>query len=44
LNNELLIKIIIVGFDTRGMITMGGYNSRREGDKGDSKGKSMSFA
>jgi hypothetical protein len=29
--------------DTRGTKMMGGYDSTREGDKGESKGKTMSF-
>jgi hypothetical protein len=40
---ELLIKIIIIGYDTRGMVAMVGYDSTREGAKGGSKGKPMSF-
>jgi hypothetical protein len=41
---EMINKIIIVGLNTIGMKTMGGYVSTREGAKGGSKGKPMSFA
>jgi hypothetical protein len=41
---EIINKIIIVGYDTRGMVTMGGYDSTKDGVKGGSNGKPMSFS
>jgi hypothetical protein len=40
---KYLIKIIVIGYDTKGTKTMGGYDSTRDGVKWESKGNPMSF-